>query len=385
MDLQYKNTLNNKNTIELVRTELSGNIVKATIEGDPTQTNGLLDSFFLAPKSTQLKSPIENKNKDTTEETNCPNPTTTNSPPSSYNEYTNSRGRSTVDLLEPKDFKGKYLYSEEKLNNLNIMAENLPTAKKVGIFDSEKDYINSLDLFMAAGFEREHLEEIIIRMITPRLKDCKEILDIGVGNGDLSKLIDGNCEFVTAIDNKQEALNNLPNKMGSSFVNNVDKIKGTILDTEVLNKGYDFIVLSHMLYYIEEKERIKLIDKLYNLLSEKGTILIIYNDNGDREPLAEHFGGKRHSFLKTREHIQEKYVDKYFYQSPEILKAKNFEAASHLMATVLNDDETSTTPELARDYADKYLQCEEGYCIGMTQNIIMISNYKGNIYAEDSF
>lgn len=296
-----------------------------------------------------------------------------------------SIGRSTIDILSENDFTGVYSYTEEMLVKLNELAAKLPKSEKLGLLEDEKEYLDALNVFMAAGFEREHLIEIIERMITPRLRNCQNMLDIGVGNGKLSKLLGEHCKFFTGIDNKQESLNSLPNKMGSSTINNVEKIKGTVLDMELPNKKFDFIIVSHMLYYIDSDERIKLIDKLYNLLSPKGSILIIYNDSGDREALAEHFNGKRHSFHQTVEHIYKTYKDKYFYQSPEILKANNFDTFKHVMGVVLNDDGTTASETEARQYADSHLKCDVGYCLGMDQNVIIISNYKGIYHTDDFF
>lgn len=297
----------------------------------------------------------------------------------------NSIGRFTIDVLSEDDFTKKYLYTEEMLAKLNELAAKLPKPEKLGLLEDEKEYLDALDVFMAAGFEREHLIEIIERMIIPKLKHCENMLDVGVGNGKLSKLLGAHCKSFTGIDNKQESLNSLPNKMGSSTTNNVEKIKGTVLDMELPNKKYDFIIVSHMLYYIDGEERIKLIDKLYNLLSPKGSILIIYNDSGDREALAEHFNGKRHSFHQTIDHIYQTYTDKYFYQSPETLKANNFNTFQHLMAVVLNDDGTSANKVDALQYANNHLKCDVGYCMEMTQNLILISNYKGYFHSDDHF
>lgn len=280
--------------------------------------------------------------------------------------------RVTVENLGGDYFKNSYSYTESQLNNLNEIAKKIPESSVYGVFSDDVAYMNAITLLPSAGFEREHRNEVIRKDVVPLLKNCRNVLDVGVGDGDLSKFIDDYCNFVTVVDTKEESLNKLPENLGDCN-NKIDKIKGSILEIKIPEKEYDFIVLSHILYYIGEKDRIALIDKLYSLLGENGKILVIFNDGAGREALAEHFDGKNHDFSKTKEHIF-KYTDVHFYQSPETIRANDINTMMHIAGAILNDADTTATKEDLSSYLNEYCLREQMYEMDLIQNIILIGN-----------
>lgn len=290
--------------------------------------------------------------------------------------FSSTTGRYTIDVLDKNYFSNSYEYTQDKLDTLNLHAQNLPKPTIYGEFSNNKAYIDSVNLLMEASFEREHRDEVIKKAVISKFdtaNNCRNILDIGVGSGELSKLIDSHCSFITVIDDKEESLKSIPDIMGREN-NKVDKIKGSILEVTIPKKGYDLIVLSHVLYYFNEDNRIELINNLYNLLGEKGCILIVYNDNGDREALAAYFQGKTHNFSKTKAHILEEYTDKYFYQSHEAIKTNNLETMLHIAGVVLNDAYATANEEKLLQYISDNLLHDQIYEIEMTQNILLIGN-----------
>jgi 2-polyprenyl-3-methyl-5-hydroxy-6-metoxy-1,4-benzoquinol methylase len=282
-------------------------------------------------------------------------------------------GKYITDRLDEKYYKTHYSHTESQLKENESFASNIPEPSVYGQFDDDKSYIDSVQLIMDSSFEQEHLKEILEREIVPTLTNCKNVLDIGVGGGELSKNIDKHCAHITVIDTKEESLNHLPDIMGSEN-NQVTKIKGSILETNIPDQKYDLIVLSHILYYINESDREQLIDKLSSLLDDNGRIIIVYNDGGDREEIADHFAGKNQNFQKMENHILENYPYKYFYHSQETIKTNNIKTAMHIAGVILNDaDATAPREELGTYIEDKL--CSHDICsIDLTENVIIIGN-----------
>lgn len=156
-----------------------------------------------------------------------------------------------------------------------------------GIFDSEQDYLMCLEILNKYSTEIPNAENFIVNNVLPRIKEKFSALDVGVGNGKISKLVGDNFSKLTFVDTSLEALENLsfPSK-------EVVKINKSILDIDLGNSSFDFILLSHVLYYLPEKEYFLLLKKLYNQLNEHGCILIIISEGINKKEIIENFSGR---------------------------------------------------------------------------------------------
>ncbi|AIL65621.1 hypothetical protein NOVO_06345 [Rickettsiales bacterium Ac37b] len=78
-------------------------------------------------------------------------------------------------------------FTEQELIKVSKNAKNLPIPTLYGTFIDQKHYLDSVDLLVASTRETEHRREILFTKILPRIKSFKNLLDIGVGNGELTK------------------------------------------------------------------------------------------------------------------------------------------------------------------------------------------------------
>lgn len=103
-------------------------------------------------------------------------------------------------------------------------------------------------------------------------KSSPNILDIGFGTGILTtQLYNGGCN-VTGIDFSSNMINIAKNKMPNALLIKWDFSKG--LPNEINNYKFDYIISTYAIHHLTDKEKIKFIESLSNLLNTNGKILI---------------------------------------------------------------------------------------------------------------
>lgn len=192
-------------------------------------------------------------------------------------------GQSEIIDLESQTYE---IYSEliERFGNRDIY----------GNFNNTEEYLITLKLLAASGQEKTHREIILFREVISKMTSknfrTNSFLDIGIGNGELTRYFAPFFSRVTIVDQNKEILNN--------FVLNdkkIERINDSVQNySSPLYNGdkYNFILLSHVLYYIEKSQREKLIKSLYELLSDDGILVVIYNSGGSRGKLGKHFNSE---------------------------------------------------------------------------------------------
>jgi SAM-dependent methyltransferase len=242
---------------------------------------------------------------------------------------------------------------------------------KLGEFSSDQHYLDDVDLLISSTLETQHRDQILIKQIIPRLKSFSQMLDIGVGNGDLTKFIGRYYKNITVIDNSMIALDNLPNYYPTNE-SKIDKIYGSVLTSEIPNKNYDLILLSHVLYYIEAEERELLITKLSALLSDDGVMMLIFNEGMSRYELTKHFGGKNFEFNGL---IKSIYKDYQFVQtilSKEIIQTNYTDKILSIAGVCLKDSGAIADKDDVELYLNSTHYVNGTYYIDMMQEIIVI-------------
>ncbi len=266
---------------------------------------------------------------------------------------------------------------ETKMQQVNLLSSRKPRKAVYGVFNDNDEYLLSLDTLMASTYETEHRNYMLYHEIiaTERLPYGGKFLDVGIGNGDLTKFIGMFFSNITIVDTEPESLNNVPNQLGIKNYN-VTKINASILDESgVYATKYDFILLSHVLYYIPAEKIIPLIKKLYTLLNPSGYMLIIYNSSGDRADLLKYFNKSFKDLDPLDVNCSYDFASLTIYRSPEYLMADNINAMMNILDVCLNDSGTNITDKQLSDYLESGNYYENGYYkIGMQQNIVLIGN-----------
>jgi len=166
--------------------------------------------------------------------------------------------------------------------------------KPQNIYDDEKFY-NEYREMREKGLNANELIEIpIIKDMLPNLKG-KKILDLGCGNGGMSKyFIEQGASSVLAIDLSENMINEAKEK------NSDPKITYLVLGMEKISKidtKFDLVFSSLAFHYIEDFN--KLLKDIHNLLNDDGILLY-----SQEHPIAT--SCKYHKEMKSSIFIDEK-------------------------------------------------------------------------------
>jgi ubiquinone/menaquinone biosynthesis C-methylase UbiE len=135
--------------------------------------------------------------------------------------------------------------------------------------EEDREYQKQLNLFVQSSTEKG-IELVKIGEIIAGLTKRRFFLDIGAGGGDLTIPVSNSFEETTVIEPNDKQASYLKRRsphfrIYNDFWENVD----------LGSKKYDFILCSHVLYYIEEGNWLPTIKKMYAHLENKGRIAIV--------------------------------------------------------------------------------------------------------------
>lgn len=140
--------------------------------------------------------------------------------------------------------------------------------KPQNIYDNSTFYNEYKEMREGQINANELIEIPIIKTMLPDLKG-KRILDLGCGNGSMSKyFIENGAEYVLALDISQNMIDEAKQK------NSHEKITYDVLGMEnisTIKEKFDLVFSSLAFHYIEDFN--KLTSDIYNLLNENGMLL----------------------------------------------------------------------------------------------------------------
>lgn len=104
------------------------------------------------------------------------------------------------------------------------------------------------------------------------LKENMSVVDLGAGDGYISREISKIVKKVTAIDISGEMLKELRKKSRDEGINNIDTVESDGLDVPFPNSSFDAVCASMYLHHIEEP--ISAIKEIYRVLKPGGKVFI---------------------------------------------------------------------------------------------------------------
>ncbi len=135
--------------------------------------------------------------------------------------------------------------------------------------ESDAEYQRQLTTFINCSTEKG-IELVKIGEVFSELHHRRSFLDIGAGGGDLTIPISQSFEKTTIVE---------PNEKQVSFFHrrypNFTVYNNFWEDIDLGPERYDFILCSHILYYIQEGRWASIIDKMYAHLESNGRIAIV--------------------------------------------------------------------------------------------------------------
>jgi SAM-dependent methyltransferase len=192
-----------------------------------------------------------------------------------YNEYCRDASNETHEHLE-------------KLSDFSKTIEFPPI---LGTFKSEEHYLKTLKLVLASTHETRNRVLFFLNEILPLIPMESSLLDVGPGDGSLTKFLAPNFKQITAVDKNHIALTDLKKLLAPSI--NFLQIPKSILSVELPSDCYHLAVLSHILYYIEPELWLRIVKSAYKSLKQDGVLVIVMGgDEFGKAELIDYFGGQ---------------------------------------------------------------------------------------------
>lgn len=164
----------------------------------------------------------------------------------------------------------------------------------LGIYNSDKDFLEALDFFLKSTSETRHRGWFFLKHIMPLISNGSKLLEIGPGNGVITKWICRKFNHVTIVDTNYEVIKNfnITSKILKKTTT-LKKIHKSVLSTELEHNYYDLAVISHVFYYIDYSRWLEATIRVYNATKPGGIIVIVINgDQYGKLDLIKKFNGK---------------------------------------------------------------------------------------------
>lgn len=236
---------------------------------------------------------------------------------------------------------------QERLEQLAIFSKSLDEPELFGIFANDAAYLKTLDLLLRSGLETEHRYEFFERVIDPIVENHDKVLDVGIGTGELTKLFGKRFNEITVIDPSAEALDALK---ADDFGTNKElkKIHNSTLDVELPKNYFNAVVISHTLYYLDNKLWFSAIKKLYESLKPGGVVAVVLNGGLGKSALINAFGGKNLALHNlVMECVKSFNTTIEFFATREVYYSLGINPMLHIAGLHLYDAETTASrPEL---------------------------------------
>ncbi len=150
---------------------------------------------------------------------------------------------------------------------MSLNVKELPDISVEKDFDA--GYQRQLALFAGSSTEKG-IELVKLGEIIGGLSQRRYFLDIGAGGGDLTIPISQSFKETTVVEPNAKQASYLKRRCPNFTIYN--DILGNV---NLGSKRYDFILCSHVLYYIEEGHWLTTIEKMYAHLKDGGRIAIV--------------------------------------------------------------------------------------------------------------
>lgn len=239
----------------------------------------------------------------------------------------------------------------KRLRYLSDASKNLKLPSLFGKFSCDADYLATVDLFIKATEETRNRGMFILKKLLPYLSNFDAFLDVGPGNGKLTRWIGGKFKEITLIDPVPQVLENIRQKSYPSFTV-LKKICRPFLETILPKNYFDFILLSHVIYHFPEERWINALENAMSALKPEGTLAVVINSGLDREKLGDNFNGKTYPIEKFLHQISRTNKKVEVFLSKESFYAKDLITMLHICGLHLHDTNGKATQEELENYIE---------------------------------
>ena len=207
-------------------------------------------------------------------------------------------------------------------------------SKRVNVFSSaSREYHKAFSTFLACTDQKEkamaHLDQEIEKL--PRRTT---FVDLGAGTGKLTAHFAPSFKQTTAIEPNPSLISELRTNCPG-----VPIIEKTLDDAEV-EPGVDFVLCSHVFYYLPQRAWIKSLQKITSWLAVDGVLAVaLQNANTDCMRMLDHFLGQRFDLAKLASEFStsgNQHLAVSLMTVPARIKTTSFEDACTIAEFMLN-------------------------------------------------
>lgn len=244
----------------------------------------------------------------------------------------------TYSVIDQKNTNVIDELTPNKLQNLAEFSKNIEKPSVFGEFNNKRHYLDTLRFVLSSTHETRNRILFCLNEILPQVPSQSSMLDVGPGDGTLTKKLAPHFKNITLVDNNHHALNYLQKLLPSSLQST--SIIGDILNVNLKSNHYNLAVLSHMLYYIEPTSWFEIIKSVYQSLKNNGLLVIILGgDELGKSELIQYFGGQNLEINPLAIQCQKTFglSNVKLYASDESFVTCTHEAMLHILGFMLAD------------------------------------------------
>lgn len=273
--------------------------------------------------------------------------------------------------------------TKENLQKQADFSKTIELPNIFGTFNSEQHYLKTLSLVLSSTHETRNRIVFCLNEILPLIPKEGSLLDIGPGDGSLTRTLAHHFKHITMVDVNHHALTHLKEMLPSSI--NSTQITGSILNIDLKSNHYNLAVLSHMLYYIEPQLWLGIIKSVYRSLKENGMVVIIMGgDELGKSELIHYFGGEVLGInplaIQCRNTFGASNVS--LYASDESFVTCNADAMLHISSFMLADANIKTSKDDLNRYITQRLRHSDSHFEMTTRQKYIIIKKNGQLMDE---
>ena len=182
----------------------------------------------------------------------------------------------------------------------------MPKSESIQVFDSQGEaYKRAFQIFLDHTDQKRNAKRFLQKLIDG-LPNRAVFIDAGAGNGEVTKAFAGAFRHIIAVEPNPHLLAQL-----KQAIPQAETIGAPILAANPKVRG-DFVLCSHVLYYIPPYEWIAHLDRLVSWMSPSGvTVVVVQNHNTDCMTMLDHFFGHRFDLHQLAQTFREKHGNCY--------------------------------------------------------------------------
>lgn len=235
---------------------------------------------------------------------------------------------------------------------------------------SDEEYQRQLALFVRSSDEKPKLVRQL-QQIVARLPRRERFLDVGAGGGDLTIPLSTHFHSTTIAEPNQVQVERFRRTYPDFQVQNVALEK-----LELTGRTFDFILCSHVLYYLDPSAWADQVDKLHHWLTPGGKVAVVMQSPaGDVARFFQHFNGYHADVIPLWDEMVARHGEadvEALYCRARIQTASLDDMVKIGLFLLIDKRFEQRKPEIA-DYHNRHHRTADGYCMHQGQITLVVT------------